>query len=99
MLEAKTDNSQNESSFMNEKLKANNRNNPALEGKRSRTRQSHAATRWLGSLKKESRPRKLRDRFIKPLNTVQVMVAHVASSESKLELDSHTFMCVVVTTV
>ena len=43
-LEAKTDNSSNESLFADEKPKANNRNNPALEWKGSRTRQSHADT-------------------------------------------------------
>ena len=44
MLEAKTENSSNESLFPDEKLKANNRNNPALDRKRSRTRQSHTDT-------------------------------------------------------
>ena len=38
MLEAKTDNSSNERLFPNEKLKANNRNNPALDRKQSETR-------------------------------------------------------------
>ena len=41
MLEAKTDNSSNESLFTDKKPKANNRNNPALDEKGSRTRQSH----------------------------------------------------------
>ena len=36
MLEAKTDNSSNESSFPHEKPKANNRNNPVLDKKGSR---------------------------------------------------------------
>ena len=44
MLEAKTDNSSNESLFPDEKLKANNRNNPALDRKGSGTRQSCADT-------------------------------------------------------
>ena len=39
----------------------------------------------------------LRSSYIKPLSTVQVMVAHtsVASSKPKIELDSHADMCVV----
>ena len=40
MLEAKTDNSSNESLFPGEKPKANNRNNPALDRKGSGNRQS-----------------------------------------------------------
>ena len=40
-LEAKIDNSSDESSFADEKPKANNRNNPALYRKGSNTRQSH----------------------------------------------------------
>ena len=44
MLEAKTDNSSNESLFADEKLKANDRNNPALDIKGSRTIKSHADT-------------------------------------------------------
>ena len=43
-LEAKTDNSSDESLFADEKLKANNRNNPAPDRKRNGTRQSHADT-------------------------------------------------------
>ena len=39
-LEAKTVNSSNENLFTDEKHKANNRNNPALDRKESRTRQS-----------------------------------------------------------
>ena len=42
MLEAKTDNSNNESLFADEKPKANNRYNPALDRKGNGTRQSHA---------------------------------------------------------
>ena len=38
LLEAKSDNSSNESLFPDEKPKANNRNNSALERKGSRTR-------------------------------------------------------------
>ena len=44
VLEAKTDNNNNESLFADENPKANNRNNPALDRKGSRTRQSHADT-------------------------------------------------------
>ena len=44
MLEAKTNNSSDESLFADEKPKANNRNNPALDRKGSRARQSHAYT-------------------------------------------------------
>ena len=43
-LEAKTDNSTNESLFSDEKPKANNRNNPALDRKGNCTRQCHADT-------------------------------------------------------
>ena len=44
VLEAKTDNSSNESLFADVKPKANNRNNPALDRKRNGVRQSHADT-------------------------------------------------------
>ena len=44
MLEAKTDDSSNESLFADVKPKANNRNNPALDRKGNSTRQSHADT-------------------------------------------------------
>ena len=49
MLEAKTDNGSNESSFADvEKPEANNRSNPALDRKGSGTRQSCTDTQWLG---------------------------------------------------
>ena len=44
VLEAKTDNSRNESLFADKKPKANNRNNPAFDRKGNDTRQSHADT-------------------------------------------------------
>ena len=44
MLEAKSENSSNKSLFADEKLKANNRDNPALDRKGNGTRQSHADT-------------------------------------------------------
>ena len=44
VLEAKSDNSSNESLSLDEKPKANYRNNPAHDRKGSRTRQSHADT-------------------------------------------------------
>ena len=44
MLEEKTDNSSDEGLFADEKPKANNRNNPALDRKGNDTRQSHANT-------------------------------------------------------
>ena len=44
ILEAKTDNSSNESLFAEKKPKANNRNNPAFDSKGSKTSQSHADT-------------------------------------------------------
>ena len=44
MLEEKTDNSNNDSFFADEKPKANNRNNPVLDRKENGTRQSHADT-------------------------------------------------------
>ena len=43
-LEAKSDNSSNESLFADKKPMANNRNNPALDRKGNGTRQSHADT-------------------------------------------------------
>ena len=95
MLEAITDNSCNESIFPNERHKANNRNNPALDRKRSGTRQSNSDS-W-GSLKEDSQPSVLWDGYVKPIRTIQVMVAHasVANSKPKVELDSHADMCVV----
>ena len=44
VLEAKTDNSSNESLFADKKPKANDRNNPAVDRKGNGTRQSHADT-------------------------------------------------------
>ena len=44
MLEAKTDNTSNQNLFPDEKLKANNRYNPALDRKGSGTRQNSADT-------------------------------------------------------
>ena len=51
---------------------------------------------WLGLSKQGSKPSELIN-FIKPLVTIQVMVAHssVTSSKPKVELDSHTYRCVV----
>ena len=43
-LQAKTDNSSNESLFTDEKHSANHRNNPALDRNENSTRQSHADT-------------------------------------------------------
>ena len=43
-LEAKTDNSSNWSLFPDEKPKANNKNNPALDRKGNGMRQSHSET-------------------------------------------------------
>ena len=43
-LEAKTDNSSDESLFADKKPTANNRNNPALDRRGNGTRQSHADT-------------------------------------------------------
>ena len=49
---------------------------------------------------REAVPEKLRS-FIKPLTTIQVMMAHasVASDKSQVELDSHTDTCLLVITV
>ena len=44
VLEVKTDNICDECLFADEKPKANNRNNPALDRNGSKTRQSHADT-------------------------------------------------------
>ena len=51
MLEVKTDNSSDESLFPDEKPKASNRNNAALDRKLNVIRQSHADTWQLGSSK------------------------------------------------
>ena len=84
MLEEKPDNSSNEGFYSHEMPNSNNRNNPALH---KGTRQSQANIWWLGLLKGDSQPSVLNDRFIKPLNTIHVMVAHawVASSKPSLE--------------
>ena len=54
MLEATMDNSSNESLFQYEKPESNNRHDPALDKKGSKTRQSHIDSSWLGSLKEDS---------------------------------------------
>ena len=97
MLEAKTENSSNESLFADEKPKANNRNNPALDRKGNSTRQSHADTWWLGPLIGDSQPNALRDSHIQLLTTIWIRVAHasVAISNPKVELESHADTCVV----
>ena len=43
-LEVKTENRNKESLFQDEKPKANNKNNPALDSRGSRTRKDHANT-------------------------------------------------------
>ena len=78
MLEAKTDNSSNESLFAEEKPEANNKNNRALDRKQSGTRQSHANTWWLGPLIGDSETSVLRNIHIKPLSSIPVMVAHAS---------------------
>ena len=51
----------------------------------------------LGLLKENSQPNKLRDSLIKPLNTIQVIVAHavVVRSKCKVPLGSHADTCLV----
>ena len=61
MLEAKTDNSSNDSLFPEEKPKASNGNNLALDRTGNGTRQSHADTWWVGASKGDSQPSELRD--------------------------------------
>ena len=97
MLEAITENSSNDSLFPHKKPKKNSRNNSAFNIKGNGTRQSHADTWWVVPSKGDSQPSELRDIHLKPLSTMQVMVAHVsvASSKSKVELDSHADTCVV----
>ena len=96
-LEAKPNNSINDSLFPDEKPKANNKNNLALDRKGSRTRQSYADTSPLWLQIGDSQPSVLRDSYVKPLSTIQIMVAHasVASSKPRVELDSDEDMCVV----
>ena len=97
MLEVKTDNSSNESLFMDEKSKANNRTNSALDRRGSGTRQSQTDTWWSGPSKGDSQPSVLRNNNIQPLSTIHVTVAHalVASSKHKVDLDSCADTCVV----
>ena len=81
----KTDKSSNKSLFPDKKLKANNRNNPVIDRKKNRTRESHANTLWF-------------DRFFKSLSTINITVAHasIATTKLKEELDSHADTGVVV---
>ena len=48
LLEANSDSSSDESLFVDEKLKANNKKNPALDRKGSRAKQSCTDTCWIG---------------------------------------------------
>ena len=91
MLEAKTDNSSNESLFLDKKPEANNGDNPAHDRKEVGTRQTCADVLQLRPSKEDSQPSMLRDSYVKPLSTFQVMVAHasLASSKPKVELDSY----------
>ena len=52
---------------------------------------------YLGPWKGDSQLSVLKNRFIKPLSTIHVMVAHasIASSKPKVELNSHKDTCVV----
>ena len=97
VLEAKTYNSSTDSIFPNEKPKANNRNNPALDRKRGGTRQSHADTCQLWTSKGDSLLIVLRNSYVKPLSNICVTVTHssLSSSRPKVELDSYADMCVV----
>ena len=58
--------------------------------------QSHAGTWQSVLLKGDSQPSVPRDGYVKPLSTIQVMVAHtsVASSKPQVGLDSHAETCV-----
>ena len=53
-----------------EKPKANNRNNPALNGEGTGSRQRQADSGWLGLLKGNTQPTELKESFIKPLTTI-----------------------------
>ena len=93
MLEAKTDNSIDESLFTDEKPKSSNRHYTALDRKGTSIRQTKLGS-WLGPLGGDSKPNVLIDvKIIKPLITVHVMAVHasVASSKSKVELDSNAY--------
>ena len=96
MLEAKIDNSSNESLLADVKPKANTRNHPAIDRKGKGTRQSGAVTWWLWLLIGNCKQSVLRDSFIQPLSILQVTVAHasVASSKPKVELDSYANMSI-----
>ena len=89
MMEAKSENSSNESLFADVKLTASDRNNQAFDRKGNSTRhsQSYADASQLGSSKRESKPSVLRNSYIKPLSTIKVTVAQgsVASSKPKIE--------------
>ena len=92
-LVTKTENSSDKTDI---KAKANNRNIPALDKNGNDTRQSHANTWHSGLSKGDSQPSELRSSYVNPLCTVQALVAHalVASSNPRVELDSHSDMCV-----
>ena len=49
------------------------------------------------AIEKGSQPNALKERLIMPLTTIQIIVVHalVASSKSKVELDSHADTCVI----
>ena len=83
VLEAKTENSTNESLFSDKKPKANNKNDPAIDRNGSRTRKSQPDTWWLVLSKEDSQPSELTESFIKPLATVHAKVAHASVASSK----------------
>ena len=93
MLEVKRDTSIDESLIAYKNPKANNRNNTAHDRNRNRNRNrnrhSCSNTSQLGSSNQDSQVSMLKDRFIKPLSIICVMVTHasVASSKHKEESD------------
>ena len=66
MLEAKTNNSSNESLSADEMPKANNRNNLAIDKEENATRQRHTDTSWSGPLIRDRQPSVLRNSYVKP---------------------------------
>ena len=70
VLEAKSENSSNESLFADVKPTACNRDNPALDRKVNGTRQSHTDASCLGPSKGDSQWSVLKDSYIQPLSNI-----------------------------
>ena len=85
MLEAKRENISNKSFFADEKPKANNSNNAALERKGFSTWQSLTDSWQLGLLKGDGQFSEPNERVIKSLITVRFKVGHASVDSSNLK--------------